>query len=82
VESFTRAQKKFLQAVAEEASAATGSKKHGDGEVVKKKELAQLAREAGNAFIESQKRLLDVLGQQMTVNLDTASRTMRLVSPS
>ncbi|HEX4783649.1 MAG TPA: hypothetical protein VH350_04870 [Candidatus Sulfotelmatobacter sp.] len=81
VETFTRAQKKFLEAVAEEAAAATGSKRH-NGKGVKKTELAQLARDAGNAFIEAQKRLLDVMGQQMNVNLDTASRTIGLVSPS
>ena len=82
VETFTRAQKKFLEAVAEEAAAATGAKKQHDGKAVKKTELAQLAREAGNAFVDAQKRLLDVMGQQMNVNLDTATRTLGLVSPS
>lgn len=82
VESFTRAQKKFLDAVAEEAVAATGHKKAHDSKAVKKTELAQLAREAGNAFIEAQKRLLDVMGQQMNVNLDTATRSLELMSPS
>lgn len=82
VETFTRAQKKFLEAVAEEAAAATGSRKPHNGKSVKKTELAELAREAGNAFIEAQKRLLDVMGQQMNVNLDSATRTLGLVSPS
>ncbi len=82
VETFTRAQKKFLEAVAEEAAAATGNKKPHSGKGVKKTELAQLAREAANAFIEAQKRLLDVMGQQMNVNLDTATRALGLVSPS
>ncbi|MFZ0864277.1 MAG: hypothetical protein ABR881_08350 [Candidatus Sulfotelmatobacter sp.] len=82
VETFTRAQKKFLEAVAQEAATATGSRKAHDGKAVKKTELAQLAREAGNAFIEAQKRLLDVMGQQMNVNLDAATRTMGLMSPS
>ena len=44
--------------------------------------MAQLARDAGNAFVEAQKRLLDVIGQQMNVNLDAATRTIGLVSPS
>jgi len=82
VESFTRAQKKFLDAVAEEAATATGHKKVHDGKAVKKTELAQLAREAGNAFTEAQKRLLDVMGQQMNVNLDAARRSLKLVSPA
>ena len=82
VETFTRAQKKFLDVVAQEAAAATGNRKPHAGKVVKKTELSQLAHEAGNAFIEAQKRLLDVMGQQMNVNLDTATRSMALMSPS
>lgn len=82
VETFTRAQKKFLEAVVEEAAAATEARKQHDGKAAKKTELAELAREAGNAFVEAQKRLLDVMGQQMNVNLDTATRTLGLVSPS
>ena len=82
MDSFTRAQKKFLEAVAQEAATATGSRKPHEGKPAKKTELAQLARDAGNAFVEAQKRLLDVMGQQMNVNLDAATRTMGLVSPS
>jgi hypothetical protein len=82
VESFTRAQKKFLDAVAQEAATATGLRKAHDGKPVRRTELAQLAREAGNAFIEAQKGLLDVMGQQMNVNLDTATRSLELMSPS
>jgi hypothetical protein len=81
VETFTRAQKKFLEAVAQETATATGKKPH-DGTPMKKTDLAQLARDAGNAFVEAQKRLLDVMGQQMNVNLDAATRTMELMSPS
>ena len=82
VETFTRAQKKFLDVVAQETVKATGGKAEHNGKPGKKTELAQLAREAGNAFIEAQKRLLDVMGQQMNVNLDVASRTLGMVSPS
>jgi len=82
METFTRAQKKFLDAVAQETATATSGKKPHDGKAAKKTEVAQLARNAGNAFIEAQKRLLDVMGQQMNVNLDVATRTMGLVSPS
>jgi len=81
VETFTRAQKKFLEVVAQEAAKVTHGKQH-EGKAAKKTELAILAREAGSAFIEAQKRLLDVMGQQMNVNLDAATRTMELVSPS
>jgi hypothetical protein len=67
--------------LAHEAAAATSRKPH-DNKPVKKTELAQLAREAANAFIEAQKRLLDVMGQQMNVNLDATTRTIGIMSPS
>lgn len=82
VETFTRAQKKFLEVVAQETQKATSGKKEHEGKAVKKAELAHLAREAGNAFIEAQKRLLDVMGQQMNVNLDATTRAMEMISPS
>jgi len=82
VETFTRAQKKFLEVLAQETQRATSGKKEHEGKVVKKAELAHLAREAGNAFIEAQKRLLDVLGQQMNVNLDATTRAMEMMSPA
>lgn len=82
VESFTRAQKKFLDVIAQEAARATSGKHGHEAKPVKKTELAHLAREAGNAFIEAQKRLLDVIGQQMNVNLDLTARSMEMVAPS
>jgi uncharacterized membrane protein YqiK len=82
VETFTRAQKKFLDIVAQEAARATSDKKEYDVKAAKKTELAELARESGKAFIEAQKRLLDVMGQQMNVNLDATTRTLELMSPS
>lgn len=82
VETFTRAQKKFLDLVAEEAARVTSGKQPHDGKALKKTELTKLAREAGNSFIEAQKRLLDVMGQQMNVNLDVATRTLGMMSPS
>ena len=82
VETFTRAQKQFLEVVAQEAEKAASGKKEHETTARKKAELAHLAREAGNAFIEAQKRLLDVLGQQMNVNLDATTRAMEMMSPS
>lgn len=82
VETFARAQKKFLEVVAQETARAASGKPEHDGKNLKKTELAHLAREAGNAFIEAQKRLLDVMGQQINVNLDAATRTMELMSPT
>lgn len=81
VETFTRAQKKFLEVLSQESARATSGKKEPESKTAKKAELARLARDAGNAFIEAQKRLLDVLGQQMNVNLDATTRAMEIISP-
>jgi hypothetical protein len=80
VEAFTRAQANFLNVVAEETAKATSAKY--EPKPVKKTELAHLAREAANAFIEAQKRLLDVMEQQMNVNLDAATHTAEIMSPT
>ena len=40
----------------------------------KKTEMSALAREAASAFIDAQKSLLDLAGQQVNVNLQAASR--------
>jgi hypothetical protein len=81
-ETFVKAQRKFLDVVAEEtAKAANGRHDHATKTVIAT-ELPKLAREAANSFIDAQKRLLDVLGQQMNVNLSAASRTMELLSPA
>jgi len=82
VETFARAQKKFLEVVAQEAEKATSGKKEPESKSEKKTELADLARAAGNAFVEAQKRLLDVMGQQMNVNLDATTRALEMISPS
>lgn len=82
VETFARAQKKFLEVIAQEAAKATSGKPGHEVKLAKKTELTQLAREAGDAFIEAQKRLLDVIGQQMNVNLDLTTRSVEMISPS
>lgn len=81
VETFTRAQKKLLEVLAQEAKKATSGEMEHESKVVKRTELAQLAREAGTAFVEAQKRLLDVMGQQMNVNLDAMTRALEMTSP-
>jgi molybdenum-dependent DNA-binding transcriptional regulator ModE len=81
VETFTKAQKNFLEVVAQETAKATRGKVEHEGKAVKKTEIMHLAREAGNAFIEAQKRLLDVIGQQLNVNLDVATRGLERMSP-
>lgn len=82
VETFTRAQKKLLEAVAQETEKATQGKREHDAAGANKTELSQLAREAADAFVEAQKGLLDVMGQQMNVNLDVTARAVEMLSPS
>jgi hypothetical protein len=82
VETFTRAQKKLLEAVTQETEKATQGKREHAAAGAKKTELSQLAREAADAFVEAQKRLLDVMGQQMNVNLDATARAVEMLSPS
>jgi hypothetical protein len=81
-ETFVKAQKKFLEVVAQETAKAVSGKPDHASKTVIATELPKLAREAANSFIEAQKRLLDVLGQQMNVNLSAATRSMDLLSPS
>jgi len=82
VETFARAQKKFLDVVAQESAKATSGKIEDESKTAKKTDVAQLASDAGNAFIEAQKRLLDVMGQQMNVNLEATTRAMKIMSPA
>lgn len=82
VETFTRAQKKLLEVVAEESARASGAKHAHLEEPVKKADLLAVAREASAAFIEAQKNLLDVMGQQMNVNLDLTAESMQMTSPA
>lgn len=79
-ETFTRAQKQFLDVIEEETARARAGKQ--ETKPVKPVELRQMAREAGDAFVETQKRLLDVMGQQMNVHLDAATRTAEFLSPA
>ena len=81
-EAFTYAQKKFLAVIAEETAKATSGKPDHTTKTVLEKELPKLAREAANSFIEAQKSLLDILGQQMNVNLGAATRAMDMLSPA
>jgi hypothetical protein len=82
MENFVKAQKQFLDVVAEETAKATNGKHtNGAGKKAKKTEVAELARQATESFIDAQKKLADVAGQQLNANLKTASRAMELLAP-
>ena len=43
--------------------------------------MSELARKATESFVEAQKRLVDIAGQQMNANVKTAGKTMKLLQP-
>jgi hypothetical protein len=81
MENFVKAQKHFMDVIAEETAKATGSKHTNGVKKIKKTELSQLAREATESFIEAQRKLVDVAGQQMNANVKTAGKTLELLRP-
>ena len=82
MENFIKAQKQFLDIIADETAKATGAKRtNGAMRKMKKTELAELTRHATNAFIEAQKKLFDVAGKQMNTNVKTAGKTLQLLRP-
>jgi hypothetical protein len=73
------AQNKFLDVIAEEANS-TGEKKEHTRKS-SRADIAMLGRDAADSFIEAQKRLLDLAGQQVHVNMKAASRAMEMKMP-
>jgi len=82
MESYVKAQKQFLDIIAEETTKALRGK-HADGNVkkVKKTEISELAREATESFIEAQKKLVDVAGKQINANVKTVGKTLEFLRP-
>lgn len=82
MESFVKAQKKFMDVIAEETAKATGGKHtNGAGKKIKQTELTELARKATDSLMEAQKRLVDVAGRQVTAGVKTASKTLEILKP-
>ncbi len=81
MEKFVHAEKQLLDAIAEQTAKATRKTPAGSKGKPRKTELAELASHATGAFIEAQKRLVDVAGRQVDANLKTASRTMDFLKP-
>ncbi len=80
MENFVKAQKHFMDVIAEETAKATGSKASGP-KTTKKTELSKLAREATESFIDAQRKLVDVAGRQMNASVKTAGKTLDLLRP-
>jgi hypothetical protein len=81
MESFVKAQKHFMDVIAEETSKATSGKNTNGAHKVKKTELSQLARKATEAFIEAQKKLVDVAGRQMNASVKSAGKALEVFRP-
>jgi len=82
MENFVKAQKRFMDVLADETAKATSGKHtNGAGKKTKKAELSELARKATDSFLEAQKRLVDVAGRQMNTSVKSAGKTLELLKP-
>jgi len=81
MENFVKAQKHFMDVIAEETAKATGTKPTNGAKKIKKTELSRLAREATETFIDAQRKLVDVAGRQMNAGVKTAGKTLELMRP-
>jgi hypothetical protein len=81
MDNFVKAQKHFMDVIAEETAKATGGKHTNGVKKTKKTELSQLARQATESFIDAQRKLVDVAGRQMNANVKTAGKTLELLRP-
>jgi len=81
MENFVKAQKHFMDVIADETAKATGGKHTNGAKKMKKTELSQLARHATESFIDAQRKLVDVAGRQMNANVKTAGKTLELLQP-
>jgi hypothetical protein len=81
MDNFVKAQKRYLDILAEETSKALRGKPVDGVKKSKKTELSEIARQATESFIEVQKRLVDVAGKQMNANVKTAGKTLDLLQP-
>lgn len=80
MENFAKAQKQFLDVIAEETAKVTGGK-HTAIKKIKKTELSKLARQAAELFIHTQEKMVEVAGKQMNANVKTTGKTLELLRP-
>jgi hypothetical protein len=80
MENFAKAQKRFLDVVADETAKATSGKQNGTGKK-KPTELSEVARKATDSLLEAQKRLVDVAGKQMNAGAQSAGKALELLKP-
>jgi hypothetical protein len=82
METFAKAQKRFLDVIADETAKVTSEKpSNGVGKKTKPTELPELARQATDSLLEAQKQLVDVAGRGMNAGIQSAGKTLELLKP-
>jgi exonuclease VII small subunit len=81
METFVKAQKRFLDVLADETAKATSGKHTDGGKKAKPMPLSEVAKEASDALLEAQKRLVDVAGRQMNANVQMAGKAVEMFKP-
>lgn len=82
METFAKAQKRFLEVIADETAKVTGEKTtNGIAKKTKPTEWADLAREATDSLLDAQKQLVDVAGKGMNAGIQSAGKTLELLKP-
>lgn len=81
MESFVKAQKRFLDVLADETAKATSGKQTPAGKKAKPVAISELAKEASDSLLEAQKRLVDVAGRQMNANVQMAGKAVDMFKP-
>lgn len=81
LENFVKAQKQFLDIIAEETAKAASGKHNGRAKIAKKIEIAELAKQATESFLEAQKKLVEVAGKQFNATVKTGGSVLELLRP-
>jgi len=81
LENFMKTQKRFLDVISEETAKTRGKGGEEPMRKMKKTELAELAKQATESFIEAQKNLIELAGKQMNANIKTAGKAANLLRP-
>ena len=81
METFVKAQKRFLDVLADETAKATSGKATSAGKKAKPVAISELAKEASDSLLEAQKRLVDVAGRQMNANVQMAGKAVDMFKP-
>jgi len=81
MEKFVQAQKRFLDVIEEETGKVTGKHHESAAKKMKKTEIAHLAKEATDSFVDAQKKLFAVAGRQWNLNVKAMTRARDMIKP-